>query len=123
MSLLVATGVMTTTFITASDASGTEGEKHSMEGWIKEHNEVKTAASNQSGCKMCKRTFHKGKKVNEREMKETVAIHIDFYGSVFQPEHFQSGSWVDTARTAPVLQAQKRQIREKQLIVEFIAQV
>lgn len=65
-SSLVATGVMTTTFITASDASGAEGEKHSIAGRIKEHNELKTAACNQSGCKMCKRTFHKGKKVSER---------------------------------------------------------
>lgn len=66
LSSLAATGVMTTTFITVSDTSGTEGKKHSVAGRIKEHNELKTAACNQSGCKMCKRTFHKGKKVSER---------------------------------------------------------
>lgn len=66
-------------------------------------------------------------------MKKSVTMEIYFYGSVFQSDHFQSNDWQGAAlpgldgtlaaRTAPPLQAQARQIREKPLIVGFIARV
>jgi len=66
VSSLDSTGVMKTTFITVSNRNGTEGDKHFIEVWMEVHNEVKTAACNQSGCKMCKPKFHKGEEVIER---------------------------------------------------------
>lgn len=65
---------MTTTFITPSGRSGTEGRKARHSGSrIKVHNQVKTAACNQSACKTCERTLHKGKKgewtTNERKCR------------------------------------------------------